>query len=253
MTAAAYDEKLLACEEVRVDKGSLSLHIKRSFSKHRLIIRDEDKPFVEYDRALLHFDHAAFFGDQHAALNCKPFNFNHASTLRNLTTHTLPEDVVGLIGSFLHDVHCSSCRLLSFNMTFLEKCRTALTLTQTEWGRVDDEVRQEGGSCSPSETLHNGRTLQTCMASPKANEVAVCEMGPRWWDNHRIKREESEIKKHEDTLEHRKLIKKKDEDHQELMKQTQDAIEQEHIKGLKDNLDMFKQHRVYLEQIFDGP
>jgi len=211
MTAVAYHEKLLACEEVH--------------SQEQIIVQGMDEPFVDYLWSL------ARPAEAQSGFNCKTFTLppKPSSTLRNLTTHKLPEDVIGLIGSFNHDVHCPCCELFSFNMTFSAKCRAALNTNQ--WRRVQREVEQEGGSCNPSgRASETWQTLQTCMTSSKANQVAMCHMGfPN--ENLEVSWKEEQIKETED------IIKEK----------------QEKLKGLKDDLEMRKQNSVYLKQIFEGP
>lgn len=240
MTAVAYDEKLLACERVE--------------AKQRWIIQGKDKPFLEY-----YEDFKLWYAERKqggATINCKTFTSppKPSSILKNLTTHTLPEDVIGLIGSFNSDVHCRYCWLFDFNMTFFEKCRTALTRNPvSEWLRVRSEVQEEGGSCEPNITLTRKKTLQNCMAAPEANQVAFCTS---FYTEKFIDKTERKIKAHQDTLQARQeLIQQKVQEHQKFMKESQDVInkEQETIKDLQDDLDIAKQNIVYLEQIFQNP
>jgi len=240
MSAVAYDEQLLACE------GGFPI----GKSKERFIIQDTDKLFVDYHDAFLDY-----YNKEHepSTINCKTFTSppKPSSTLKNLTTHTLPEDVTGLIGSFNYGVHCNSCQLSNFNMTFLARCRVALASNRKEWRRVAREVLQEGGSCGPTTISSKEQTLQTCMTSPKANQVAVCRMGSDRRNLRFIEQKENEIKENEDIVQ---ASKRKMQERQEFLKETQDIIKkkQENIADLQDVLDMRKQNIVYIKQIFEG-
>merc|ERR1712194_361979 len=118
------------------------------------------------------------------------------------------------------------------------------------------------------------RTLQNCMTSPKANQVAVCGVHSAANDLGFITWKERGIKANEDTIQAiQELIKKKAQEHQEFnqptagvafhklvkekrtMKEMQELIKkkQENIKDLRDVIDMRKQNIVYLKQIFGGP
>merc|ERR1712194_219173 len=138
-------------------------------------------------------------------------------------------------------------------MTYLERCRTALA--QNRWARVHREVKEEGGSCKSSLISSIGKpTLQTCMTSAKANEVAICRMESE--SAYNIKANESRIKENEDAIQaHQELIEEKSQDHQKFIKGSQESIKkkQENIKNLQDDLDMHKQNIVYRKQIFEGP
>jgi len=89
MTAVAYDEKVLACELGR--QGEVQW-------KRRLIIQEKDAPLADY---YSHWVDVVFYGDDHKpnTINCKTFTPppKPSSVLTNLTTHTLPDDVIGLI------------------------------------------------------------------------------------------------------------------------------------------------------------
>jgi len=214
MTAVAYDEKLLACEQ--------------SESNARFITRCKDKPWVDYLN-LLYTESSTFFSCMTSAPPPKP-----SFMLRNLTTHKLPDDVIGLIGSFNHDVHCKACYRRSFNMTFLEKYRTAASTTN----------RRAIAAVIGKQAVEWGeeRTLQTCMASPKANQVAVCVTESDESNLFFMKETERKIKENEE------LVKKSIQEHQEFIKK-----KQENIADLQDDLDMRKQNVVYLKQMFEGP
>merc|ERR1712129_601349 len=119
---------------------------------------------------------------------------NPSSTLRNLTTHTLPEDVIGLIAArFDHEVRCEACWLFIFNMTLMERCRTAMI--QNQWAKSKLK-----GDCIPDWTTLEEETLQTCMMSPKLNQVAVCHVSYEWHDLSIIKEKERNIKENEDII-----------------------------------------------------
>merc|ERR1712129_41169 len=108
-------------------------------------------------------------------------------------------------------------------------------------GQRDREVLQEGGNCNPTVSSSEEQTLQTCMTSPKASQVAVCSMGSDWGNLQLIEDQESKIQ------EAREFIKKKQEDVtnlQEFIKK-----KQENVTNLQDVLDMRKQNNVYLKQM----
>lgn len=207
MTAAAhaYDENLLACE--------LDGDGRHGFS---IIMHSKDRPFADYAEAL-RGSHESF------TINCKTFTEppKPAATLGSLNSHALPQDVIGVIASFNHDVHCKRCRRISFNMTYLERCRTALALNQ--WVRVHREVKEEGGSCDEASLVSGieNQTLRTCMGSPQADQVVFCIMETASAD---------------------------------IIKEIESRIEEklEDIKGLQHDLDMQKQNIAYLKQIFHG-
>merc|ERR1712129_454980 len=130
---------------------------------YRFIIQGKDKPLVVYDDTYS-WDHFVLDlgqireflsgGEYHVGtISCKAFTPppKPSAVLMNLTTPTLPNDVIDLIASFDDDVHCESCILQSFNMSFLEKCRTALS--PNEWARFQREVEKAGGSCRPVHAL----------------------------------------------------------------------------------------------------
>jgi len=224
MTAATYDKKLLACH------GEVW---------QRVIISDEDKPFVDYLSWFITLRSATFMRfarlPRKHLLKCKAFAMppKPSSTLSNLTTHNLSEDVIGLIGSFDQGVHCQSCWLINFNMRFLEKCRRALTIKQEAIAaRVRREVEEEGGTCQPmEEVVGKERTLHNCMTSPKANQVAICGVETNARNQLLINATERRIKQDVE------FIKKK----------------QEGLKVSHDVLGMRKQNGVYLKQIFEDP
>jgi len=253
LTAVAYDGKLLACEQVE--------------KKERFIIQSKDKPFVDYVYDVDNYLYEEF--DEPSTINCKTFTPppKPSSTVRNLTTPKLPEDVIDLIAArFVHDVHCESCRLTSFKMTFLERCRTALA--QNQWYMVQSEVEEEGGSCRPSTTWED-HILRNCMTSSMANQAAVCHVQSAADNLEFIELKEEIIKENMDAIQgHKELIKtiqerqefnqptagelvkdrRKIEEMQELIK-----VKQKKIRDLQDAVDMLKQNIVYLKQIFEGP
>lgn len=225
MTVSAYDKNLVACEE--------------SVMKDRFIIHSKDKPFVDY----------IYAAPEPSQIKCKTFTEppRPSSLLSNLTSHTLPEDVLDTIASNFQDMRCDSCFLHRFNMTFLEKCRSAMFRTQ--WAQVQQEVMDEGGSCQSHTVWKQGSVLM-CMASSKANQVAVCSLS----DQHNlsmIKEKEKDIRKSQGAVEmsHRTLesLQGQIEFEERHMKK-----KQSHIKELKDALDVHKQNIVYIKQIFEG-
>merc|ERR1711957_965342 len=82
--------------------------------------------------------------------------------------------------------------------------------------------------------------LQTCMTSPKANQVAVCRMGSDRRNLRFIEVKENEIKWNEDIVQ---ASKRKMQEHQEFLKEMQEFIKkkQMNIEDLLDALDMRKQ------------
>merc|ERR1712129_333899 len=100
-----------------------------------------------------------------------------------------------------------------------------------------------------------GRTLKTCMTSPKVNEVAVCRMGSDRHNLQLIKEKESKIKENEDMVQARQeeLINKKTQGHHDFIKETQELVKKrQDIKDAQDVLDMRRQNTVYFKQIFEG-
>merc|ERR1712085_232836 len=128
-----------------------------------------------------------------------------------------------------------ACRLFSFNMTLMERCRTAMI--QNQWA-----ISKLKGDCIPDWTTRQEETLQTCMMSPKPNQVAVCRVSYDGDDLRIIKEKERNIKENEDIIQaHQELIKK---EMQEKINQMQ-----EFIKNKKRKKQRFI---VHLKQIFEG-
>lgn len=228
MTAVIDDGSLLACKT----------HPETDFWEERLIIQGKDKHFVEYDYAVDNL----LYEESTPPIICKPFALppKPSSALRNLTTPPLPQDVIGMIAASIHGVQCESCRLFKLNMTFFERCRAALALNQ--WARVNKKVKEEGGSCEPSMSW-KWQTLQSCMASPKANEVAVCRAQSTGSDEEFIKRKENSTKTNEEAIEaHQRAMKNRVQEHQVFIKKKQETI-----KNLQDALDMSEQNLTYLQ------
>lgn len=242
----AYDENLVACEDSDLE------------SKERFIIQGKDKAFVDY-----HYACGDFFFDESeevhepVTVKCKNFtaSLKPTSMLKSLTNPTLPEDVTGLIGSFIHDVHCSSCFMQSFNMSLLQKCSAARS--QNQWASINREVNVEGGSCYPNWLSINETTLQTCMTSAKANQVAVCYLeSDSYYTEVFLKEHAMKIQEHEDIMqETQDLLETKHREYQKFIEEAQQLIHgtQENIKHLQDDFEMHKQNNVYLKQIFESP
>jgi len=125
------------------------------------------------------------------------------------------------------------------------------------------EVREEGGLCDPymlsGKTASSPRSrstpCQTCMTSPKANEVALCSMQSEVNYERETREKRDVIKDSEDDIRARqKLLKKKNHQHHKFIKESQEFIKkkQETIKETQDYIDLGKQNIVYLKQIFEG-
>jgi len=257
-----YDGKLLACERVDVDG-----------QKHRFIIQDKDKLFVEYKYAQSRVLYSGI--RKPSEINCKAFTTppKPTSMLRSLPGNLpiLPEDAIGLIAANLnHEVHYDECHLSSFNMTLLERCRAALTGDQ--WERVQREVKVEGGSCTDYYPLMilKAPTLQTCMTSPVANQVAVCHVSSDGDDLEIIKQKERYIEAALDAIQSRRRSGrwaihdhrsrsgvasqaiKKERIEQTRLRQEHTKLIQKKIKAAQRVIDMRKQNMFYLPQIFEG-
>lgn len=230
--AYAYDANLLAC--------------KTAGDNEKLIIQAKDAPFLDYEVSRHEFK-----------LSCKTFTLppKPSAVLSSLNSHSLPQDVIGVIAGFNHDVHCKQCGLFRFNMTYFERCRTALALKQ--WATVSREVREEGGSCDPSIiSITENQTVQTCMSRhSQGDQLLICRMESLSAD--KIQAIESRIKENEDTIQARQeLTEEKNLEHQKFMKESQELTEKnlENIKDLRHDLDMQQQNIAYLKQIFsEGP
>lgn len=233
-TVVPHDEKLLVCRyEQELDA--------------RIIIPAKDKPIVDYILAL-----------RDASLNCEPFTppQKPSSMIKNLATHSLPEDIIGLIGSFDRDMHCNWCTLYGFDMTFLEKCSAALNQDIDEQSRVNFEVDELGGSCAPKSLKcsqwERQQTLQTCMASPEANQVAICRMNSESFHSQMIKIGVNKIGNNERQIQSRReLIEKKVQEHKKFLEDSREFIKEreQSIKVLQDNVEVYEQNAVYLAQM----
>jgi len=227
-TAADDDDTLLACVVVG--------------TKKRIVIQAKDKPFWDY-----YYRKGNYFNTIHASsspllisrhqkppsLNCKTYTQppKPAATLENLTTHSLPQEVIDLIASSVDSaLHCNRCGVDNFNIKFLEKCSTPTNLEQ--FLTADEEVKREGGTCKLSvsfETLSGQggksaeQTLQSCMGvnsyhwlQQDTRVFAACEL-------------ESDSETHT-------FVKEKEEK----------------IRGLQMLVDVRKQDVVHIKHIFEG-
>merc|ERR1712086_1060530 len=87
-----------------------------------------------------------------------------------------------------------------------------------QWASFHKEVGEEGDSCCPSMTwAWEEQTLQTCMTSGTANQVAVCRLQFVANDLVIIREKERKIKADEDTIQAtQEIVKKKIQDHQDF-------------------------------------
>lgn len=228
MVVVPYEEKLLLCEYHHTSIGHA-----------RIIIAVKDKLIMDYIFAV-DIRLAAF---QRSLEHCKTFAppARPSSMLNNLTTHSLPEDIIDLVGSFNRDLHCGYCSVYSFNMSVFKKFTAAVNQGTMEHARVSLDVEEEASSCAPKEirafAWDSHPTLQACMASPKANQVAFCEIPSLSWWTKKIRNCVRWIEADEEEIEERQHLMQKDfQTHQKFVEDSQALIKegQESIKHLQD-------------------
>lgn len=138
-------------------------------ARQKILIKQKDEPFwiYYYTKEELYY----FWRDAKAqSIKCKPYT-PRSSVLAHLTTHPLPEEMLGIIASFDDStLDCGPCHLVTFNPKFLDKCSTPGTEVLTEGQREEfkktqDKLRKEGGSCKVLQNSYaqSGQTLQSCM------------------------------------------------------------------------------------------
>jgi len=167
-TSAVDDEKLLACE---VGSPATSTY------KEHIVIQAKYQPFwIYYYTTKKTYTRP----DIKVTLSVKCKNYTapvRSSTLTNLTTHPLPEEMLGVIASFEDEivVECHSCGLIQFNMNLLEKCSAPIASDDPDTARQQfittvKEVSKETGdhhACLAFESFDSpmlGQTLQSCMS-----------------------------------------------------------------------------------------